>query len=259
MLIKQILPTTRHALRLLFPRNCPSCRKESQSDSAANPFDGVWDDDGWCRDCRVQIDPQNSDRCSSCAAVLNQPSPYSQGCASCYRQDLPFELAISVHNYKGLLQHLVITSKNTGDETLMAQLGRLLGQQVKKHPQTADADLMVPIPTHWKRRFLSKGFHAGSLIAQNVEKMTGIPQSQSILRAVKPTLKQGTLSRTARMKNVHHAFVCKYPEKVKHRTVLLIDDVMTSGATMIEAARVLKRAGAKKVIAAVIARATSVD
>jgi len=259
MLIKQILPTTRHALKLLFPRNCPSCRKESQPDSTSNPFDGVWDDDGWCRDCRPQIDCQNSDRCSSCAAVLNQTSPYPRGCSSCYQQDFPFEHAISVHNYEGLLQHLVITSKNTGDETLMAQLGRLLGQQVKKHTQTGDADLIVPIPTHWKRRFLSKGFHAASLIAQNVEKMTGIPQFPSILRAVKPTLKQGTLSRTARLKNVHHAFLCKHPEKVKGRTILLIDDVMTSGATMIEAAKVLKRAGAKKVIAVVIARATSVD
>jgi len=127
-----------------------------------------------------------------------------------------------------------------------------------RHPQTADADLMVPIPTHWKRRFLSNGFHAPSLIAQNVEKMTGIPQSQRILRAVKPTLKQGTLSRTARLKNVRDAFVCKHPGKVARRTVMLVDDVMTSGATMIEAARVLKRAGAKKVIVAVIARATSV-
>jgi ComF family protein len=118
---------------------------------------------------------------------------------------------------------------------------------------------MVPIPTHWKRRFLSKGFHAASLIAQNVEKMTGIPQSQRILRAVKPTLKQGTLSRTGRLKNVRDAFVCKHPEKVEGRTVMLVDDVMTSGATMIEAARLLKRAGAKEVIVAMIARATSVD
>ena len=258
MLIKQILPTTRHALQLLFPRNCPSCRVQSQSDSAPDPFNRIWDDDGWCRDCRTQIDPQNSDRCLHCAAVLAQPSPYPQGCASCHRQDLPFQLAVSVHNYEGLLQHLIIKSKNTGDETLMAQLGRLLGTQVKKHPQTADADLMVPIPTHWKRRFLSNGFHAPSLIAQNVEKMTGIPQSQRILRAVKPTITLGTLSRTARLKNVRDAFVCKHPGKVARRTVMLVDDVMTSGATMIEAARVLKRAGAKKVIVAVIARATSV-
>ena len=153
----------------------------------------------------------------------------------------------------------MIQAKNTGDETLMAQLGRLLGHQIKKDHQNADIELMVPIPTHWKRRFLSKGFHGPTLIAQNVEKMTGIPQSQRILRAVKPTLKQGTLSRTARLKNVRGAFVCKHPEKVDGRTVMLIDDVMTSGATMIEAARVLKRAGAMQVVVAVIARATSAD
>ena len=259
MLIKRILPTARHAMQLLFPRNCPSCGAESHPDSAADPFNGSWDEDGWCRECRIQIDPQNYHRCQSCAAVLAQPSPYSQGCASCHRQDFPFELAISVHNYDGLLQRLVTQSKNTGDETLMAQLGRLLGHQVKKHRQTADTDLMVPIPTHWKRRFSSNGFHGPSLIAQNIEKITGIPQSQRILRAVKPTLKQGRLSRTARLKNIRDAFACKHPEKIERRTVMLIDDVMTSGATMTEATKVLKRAGAKKVIVAVIARATSAD
>lgn len=258
MSLKEILPTARQALQLLFPRNCPNCRAETPLNNVSDPFASIWDDDGWCRDCRIQIDPQNSDRCDACAAILAQPSPYSRGCASCHGQDFPFQLAVSVHNYEGLLQHLLITAKNTGDETLMAQLGRLLGQQIKQHPQTAEADIMVPIPTHWKRRFLSKGFHAASLIAQNVEKITGIRQSQRILGAVKPTLKQGTLSRTARLKNVRDAFVCKQPHRIAGRTVMLVDDVMTSGATMIEATRVLKRAGAKKVIVAVIARATSV-
>lgn len=259
MSIKEKLPTMTDALRLLFPPSCPSCGVESDSEDSGQSYPSTWRDDGWCRDCRVQIDPQNSCRCQSCAAVLAQPSPYSRGCASCYRQDLPFELAVSVHNYQGLLRHLVIQAKNAGDETLMAQLGRLLGSQIKKHPQTADSDLMISIPSHWKRRFFSKGFHAASLIAQNVEKMTGIPHSQRILCSVKPTLKQGTLSRTARLKNVRNAFACKHPKRIVGRNVLLIDDVMTSGATMIEATRVLKRAGAKKVIVAAIARATSVD
>ena len=118
---------------------------------------------------------------------------------------------------------------------------------------------MVPIPTHWKRQFFSKGFHGPSLIAQNIEKITGIPQSQRILRAVKPTLKQGTLSRTARLQNVRNAFVCRHPNKVAGRSVMLIDDVMTSGATLIEATRMLKQVGAKQVVVAVIARATSAD
>ncbi len=259
MSINQLLPTARHVLRLLFPRSCPSCHAEFQPGHAAACFDNVWEDDGWCRTCRLQIDAQNSDRCQSCAAVLAQPSPYSRGCASCFRQDLPFNLALSVHNYQGLLQQLVIQAKNAGDETLMSQLGRLLGQEIKKHHQTADIDLMVPIPTHWKRQFFSKGFHGPSLIAQNIEKMTGIPQSQRILRAVKPTLKQGTLSRTARLQNVRNAFVCRHPNKVAGRSVMLIDDVMTSGATLIEATRMLKQVGAKQVVVAVIARATSAD
>jgi len=258
MSIKEILPTARHALQLLFPRSCPNCQVESAPTNLSESFPSTWVDDGWCRNCRLQIDPQNSSRCQICAAILAQPSPYSRGCASCHGQDFPFDLALSVHNYEGLLQHLVISAKNKGDETLMAQLGRLLGLQVKLHPQIAETDLMVPIPTHWKRRFLSKGFHAASLIAQNVEKITGIAQSQRILGAVKPTLKQGQLSRTARLKNVRNAFVCRQPHKIDGRTIMLVDDVMTSGATMIEATKTLKRAGAKKVIVAVIARATSV-
>ena len=259
MSIKPKLPTVRNALRLLFPLSCPSCKIEPGSDATVEPIFSAWDDDGWCRACRLAIDPQNSDRCHQCAAVLARPSPYTRGCASCYRQELPFELAVSVHNYQGLLQRLVVQAKNSGDETLMSQLGRLLAHQIKQHPQTADCDLIVPIPSHWSRRFSSNGFHAPSLIAQNVGKISGIPVSQRILYSVKPTLKQGTLSRTARLKNIRNAFACKKTEKIDSRTIMLIDDVMTSGATMIEATKVLKRAGAKKVLVAVIARATSLD
>ncbi len=259
MSIKEKLPKVADALRLLFPPNCPSCGVESDCEQSSQSFFSIWQADGWCQDCRVQIDPQNSDRCLHCAAVLAQPSPYTRGCASCYRQQFPFDFAVSVHNYQGLLRDLVIQAKNKRDDTLMAQLGRLLAHQIKKHPQTADSDLMISIPSHWKRRFFSKGFHAAALIAQNVEKMTGIPHSQRILSSVKPTLKQGTLSRTARLENVRNAFACKHPKRIVGRNILLIDDVMTSGATMSEATKVLRRAGAKKVIVAVIARATSVD
>lgn len=256
MLTKPNLPILKDALRLLFPPNCPSCKMDTATANVEH-LPPAWANDGWCCRCRNEIDARDSPRCQRCAAVLAQPSPYAKGCASCHQQDLPFEHAISVHNYRGCLQNLIVDAKNTADETLMAQLARLLGDQIKRQPEYADCEIAVPIPSHWSRRFFSKGFHAPSLIAQNVEKITGITQSQRILASIKPTLKQGTLSRTARLKNVRNAFVCKQPRRIKGRNVLLIDDVMTSGATMIEATRVLKRSGAAKVVVAVIARATS--
>ena len=140
MSITDHLPNVADALRLLFPACCPSCKMEASSTATNDSLPSVWLDDGWCHNCRQQIDSEHSDRCQQCAAVLAQPSPYSRGCASCFQNDFPFELAVSVHNYHGLLQHLVIQAKNTQDDTLMAQLARLLARQVKQHAQTAESE-----------------------------------------------------------------------------------------------------------------------
>ncbi len=215
----------------------------------------MWTRDGWCTACRQRLDAGNRPRCDRCAAVLAQPSPYSIGCATCYDQTLPFAGVISVGNYEGLLQQLVTQAKNQHDETLTGQLGRLLADEVTRHRLAPEIDLAVTIPSHWLRQ-LRNGFHAAWLIAQNVQKITGIRQSQRILRSVKPTEKQGTLSRTGRAANVRGAFECRRPESVTDKTVLLVDDVMTSGATLCEATRVLQKAGARKVIVGVLARAT---
>ncbi len=109
----------------------------------------------------------------------------------------------------------------------------------------ADIDMVVPIPLH-KRRECERGFNQSASIAEEMSKVLGIPWS-SVLERNRQTKVQATLSREEREKNMHEVFTLKSGIPVANMSFLLVDDVYTTGATMGEAARVLKAHGAKRV------------
>ena len=196
--------------------------------------------------------------CGKCGARLSQSSPYPDRCALCHGLDLRFDKAIAIGNYQGLLQELVIRMKNQRADAVAMQLGRLLGYQL-----IADGlvgfDRVIAVPTHWWRR-LKRGFCAADLIADRVSELIEVSLSKQVVRAVRPTKKQGTLSTRGRFANVRGAFAINPREKnLQGSKVILIDDVMTSGATTSEVARILKRAGVAEVLVAVVARGARVS
>lgn len=228
---------------VVFPPHCLECE-------APLPVDALHQ---WCERCLLDLIGDDDDVCVRCAAHLRQPSPFEAGCAFCHRSAFRFDAAISIGNYRGTLQSVVLEMKRSNGEITAYQFGNLLGKLIQERTGDSFADLIVPMPIHWWSR-LKRGFCAASVIAAGLSSQTGIPISEKILRQTKRTKKQGMLSNTARFENVRGAFSTRSPQKVVGKTILLVDDVMTSGATANEATKVLKKAGAKRVYIAVAAR-----
>jgi ComF family protein len=118
-----------------------------------------------------------------------------------------------------------------------------------------EADLLVPVPLHWRRAW-SRRFNQSGALARVIERQTGVKLASEALRRVRPTEQQVGLSRTQRASNVQGAFRVAPDRKadIAGRRVVLIDDVLTSGATVDACARALLRAGAAQVDVLVFAR-----
>ena len=279
-----MLQIPQNLLTLVFPAKCLGCEKELSNPARSNSsfslgreqpgreqpdceptdqaklgfdFLGTFDHH-WCRDCWRSLIVDDAQRCTKCGATLTHHNPYDGSCALCHEHDLRFDQAVAIGNYRGMLQELVIRMKNQHLEQMAIQLGTVLAFQVSQSNFFDDLDLVVPIPTHWLRR-VHRGFHAAEVIAESVAHACELQSSSQVLRLVRTTKKQGTLSTAGRFKNVRNAFVVRPKATVKGLTVLLVDDVMTSGATASEAARILLKAGAAKVYIGVIARGARVS
>ena len=144
--------------------------------------------------------------------------------------------------------------KYKGVRDLAKPLGALLAQALKpilEHHKPAEA-LLVPIPLH-RRRVRERGFNQSALIAENVASELDLAWTETILSRTKNTPQQVNLPRKTRHENVRGAFAAQTRPELTKRTVILIDDVITTGATMREASSALKRAGAKNVWGAAVA------
>ena len=170
---------------------------------------------------------------------------------------LRFDQAVCLGNYAGLLRELVVKLKNQRDDHLAVRLGRLLADKVASQPFFESVDLVVPVPTHWSRR-LMRGFCAAEILAESVAERAGVRSARRLVRIVRRTEKQGKLSIAKRRKNMVGVFELAAKADVAGKVVLLVDDVMTSGATVSELAKCLKKAKAKAVYVAVVSRGAGV-
>ncbi|MEJ5368477.1 MAG: ComF family protein [Bryobacteraceae bacterium] len=136
----------------------------------------------------------------------------------------------------------------------MLPLGRVFGQMMARaYPRDQLFEVLVPVPSHWRRR-LWRGFDQAAVLARELSRRTAIPVEQA-LRRNRHTPPQAGLTRRQRRDNIRGCFVAARPEAVRGRRVLLIDDVLTTGATVNAAAAVLRRAGAAHVGVFTLARA----
>jgi ComF family protein len=189
-------------------------------------------------------------------AVCGLPFPHPMGegalCADCARQAASWDRVRSVVRYDRHSRRLVLRLKH-GDHTHLARaFGRWMhraGGEV-----LAEADLLVPVPLHWTRLF-ARRFNQSALLAQAVQAAGGPPVAADWLVRRRRTPSQGTMGPLARARNVRGAFALRQGRSVAGKRVVLVDDVLTTGATVEECARVLRRAGAEYVGVLVLARA----
>lgn len=167
-----------------------------------------------------------------------------------------FDRATATGNYEGLLSELVLKMKNQKDDSLAVQLGNLMGYHLLEQGWR-DFDWVLPVPIFWSRRLI-RGFQATEILTERVGRITSLQVHWGIVQAVRRTAKQGTLSSSGRKTNVRDAFSVSKGINLRDKKLLLIDDVMTTGATVSEIARILKSQGAAEVSVAVVARATGI-
>jgi ComF family protein len=148
--------------------------------------------------------------------------------------------------------------KRLGNEPLALALGEMLAEAFFQQLVEDIPDVVVPVPAHWSRRW-HRGGNVPDLLAEAVARRVRRPMAAELLRCRRKTRKQGTLLPTERTSNVRGAFAVSRSYDLQKAHVLVVDDVMTTGATASEIARTLLRAGAANVAFAAVARGIGFD
>jgi ComF family protein len=190
--------------------------------------------------------------CSACGTPFLNASPLNAAglCGLCRTGLTRFDAAFAFGEYDSGLRKLIHLFKYGKVKALAKPLAGLL---VRALPLHARFDLIVPMPMHWLRR-MGRGFNQSELLARHVAARTSAPVA-GVLRRTRRTPPQAGLTRAQRRDNVAGAFAVTEPARVGGRHILLVDDVLTTGATANACAAVLKRAGAARVTIATVARA----
>lgn len=216
-----------------------------------------------CGACWASLEPWRGAICASCGL----PLATSQGgeaasllCGECRTGVHTFDGARSYGLYAGALRQIILLLKFQRQERLGHRLGALLASLWASFENLDDAWL-IPVPLHPSRQ-QERGFNQAELLARGlIRGLAGAGKSRprlarKALQRTRATLPQTGLSIAARRENVHGVFAARDAGLLRGRTIVLIDDVMTTGATLAECAATLKRAGAERVVALTLARAT---
>jgi len=204
-----------------------------------------------CNDCLANIEYINSPSCTCCGIPFQ--AGHNHLCSLCMKKNFAFDLARAAVYYQEPIAKLISSLKFNGILTGLATLAQL-ARSAPKISDLSEPDIILPVPLHIKR-LRERKFNQALVIAQ-----TCFPASKhkicgdNLLRH-RATSPQTTLSGTKRRKNLTGAFSLRNQEVVKDKTVLLIDDVFTTGSTVNECAKVLKKAGAKRIEVFTLARA----
>ena len=238
------------AKALVFPVYCPCCRQ---------PCDGADNRFLLCNPCKISLLRYRVPSCPRCGLFFNAGSLLQKtlsdvaNCPSCQQQKLWFNATLALGPYRGELREAVLRSKRCSEESFTLALGALIGQQLGPLLTTQRIDFVTNTPTHWKRRW-QRGVESTELLLRGIVSQVQLPIRLRILGCRRYTRKQGTLTPAERFRNVSNAFCVKKPQQVRGKHVLVVDDVMTSGATVNELARILLQSGACKVTNVVLAR-----
>ncbi len=189
-----------------------------------------------------------------CARPFVTESGEDHLCEACLRKRPNFDAAGAPYLYDGPLMTAIHSFKYGSRSYIGDSLGPLLAQFACGWLRESGNLLTMPVPLHPKR-LRERGFNQSLLLAMHVVRRLNTELDFLSLRRIRYTAPQTGLGKDERRKNVRKAFQVINPEDVKGKTVLLVDDVFTTGNTLNECARVLKKAGCEKVFCLILARA----
>ena len=243
MALPSSLPT------LVFPRHCPAC-------GSAHGPDADLGSDTLCSDCAERSRPITPPFCNCCGEPFDgEIATESFRCSHCASREFAFDFAIAGYKADGPAREIIHRFKY-GKELHLARVAANMLAEALEDERIASANLpwsLVPVPLHWIRRY-RRGFNQAEELCRYLHKLSGYPVNKA-LRRIRNTPRQVSLNRKARLENLRDAFsLKKNHSSIRGNSILLVDDVFTTGSTAHECARVLKEGGAERVIVVTMAR-----
>lgn len=233
----------RHAgrwlLDVLIPPRCLKC-------GAVTDMPGTL-----CPACWESVTFLSAPCCACCGTPFDIDLGPGALCGACSARRPRFERARSVFRYDESSRALILRFKHADRTGGAKTFGRWMARAGAE--LLTDADLILPVPLH-PFRLLKRRYNQSALLGWELAKLSGKPCRVDVLARVRHTKPQGTMGRAGRSRNLKGAFVVRTPSAIQGKRVLLIDDVLTSGATLSECAKVLLAAGAAAVDVLTLAR-----
>ena len=227
----------------IFPKTCVVCKN----------FIDDKNEKILCRNCISKIKFVQSPICIKCGLPMQTAaSHYCKNCVDTYKS-IPYEFLRGICLYDEPVKECIHQLKYSAKEYIVTFLADILCDYIQTQEELCAVDLVVPVPLHWWRK-INRGYNQSELISIVVANKINLRFYSGNLFRKRHTKPQVNLTRDERMKNTHGAFGVKHPEVFKNKSLLLIDDVCTTGSTIENCAYVLKSAGAKKIYCLTVVR-----
>ena len=242
MIVLQKFELLQSAASLLYPPGCTICGKSVRAGEYL------------CDQCETKAIRNVAPFCQKCSEPFEGFITNTFACANCAHRTIYFDAAVSAYRGRGIVRQIIHEFKYGRQIHLRHLVARWLNSALDdERLRQSHFDVIVPVPLHPARQ-RERGFNQASLLAELLGAQTSIPV-KSLLERTRYTTTQTALDRSERMENLHNAFRLRKNADVRGLRVLLLDDVLTTGSTLNECARILKRASALCVHAATAARA----
>ncbi len=226
-------------LDFIYPPHCLLCR--------GAPLEG--ERTGLCTSCRAGLEAIEGPHCPRCGCPAGaEDAP----CRNCAGKVFTFSRMRALAPFNDSMQRLIHMLKYEGRTPVGRVLGQALGEALAGDALVGDALMILPVPLHGSRQ-RERGYNQSALIARAAGAALGLPVREGILRRVRPTQTQTALDLSDRMANVKGAFRVRRADLIQGERLLLLDDVVTTGATTNACAEALLDAGAKEVVVAAAA------
>lgn len=224
-------------LELIYPSKCPFCGEiVSAGKKHSTEHNGI------CKACREKLPYIGEVRCMCCGKPLTDPA--EEYCYDCTRQKHLFADGKSLWVHKDAVENAVYAMKYQNRRIYGQTFGKEMAEHFLSYLWERKITLIVPVPLH-SRRKRKRGFNQAEIVAKVLSENTGIAMDAGAVKRIKATSPQKELGDKGRKRNIRGAFAVQ--KNVKGENIVLIDDIYTTGSTLDEAARVLKKAGAENV------------
>lgn len=238
----------RHFIDIIYPPRCAICQKFLWKDRAKVDQEELL----FCQSCFDGFSKIISPLCPVCGKPFASEVEEDHFCEDCLRKRPFYDAARAPYCYEGGIMEAIHQFKYAGKSHLAQSLGPLLTSFARRWMNKTDGYLMMPVPLH-PRKLRERGFNQSLLLARYAAPLLGTELDFLSLRRIRYTQPQTGLKSEERRKNVRKAFEITDKKALKGRTIFLVDDVTTTGNTLNECARILKRAGSKEVFCLVLA------